>query len=278
MAATRPVTAATRPVIAATRPVTAATRPPMSTARSMMATARPMMATTLTRAGQLRIENDGTDTAAWPGWYVKSAARHFGSQCCKFAGVACKPSGSHPASPVQINNKEEHMEIRYHSGAVCLGALLLFGGGAARAAGPTCESLAGLSLADITITTAHSVPAGSFTAADGEVFAGMPAFCRIAAFAAPTTQSHINFEVWMPQSGWNGKFRGEGSGGSAGSISFSAMASALQRGYATMANDNGHTGSVWTFSAMPEKVTDFGWRAQHVSTVAGKAITQAFYG
>ncbi len=170
------------------------------------------------------------------------------------------------------------MKIRYHSGAVCLGALLLFGGGAARAAGPTCESLAGLSLADITITTAHSVPAGSFTAADGEVFAGMPAFCRIAAFAAPTTQSHINFEVWMPQSGWNGKFRGEGSGGSAGSISFSAMASALQRGYATMANDNGHTGSVWTFSAMPEKVTDFGWRAQHVTTVAGKAITQAFYG
>jgi feruloyl esterase len=150
----------------------------------------------------------------------------------------------------------------------------------ARAAN-NCAGLAALSIAvpNVAITTAQSVPAGTFTAADGEVFNNLPAFCRVVAVATPTTQSLINFEVWMPSNGsWNGKFQGEGSGGSAGAISFFAMAPALVRGYATMSNDNGHTGSVWTFAQFPEKVVDFGHRAQHVTTVAGKAIVKAFYG
>ncbi len=45
-----------------------------------------------------------------------------------------------------------------------------------------------------------------------------------------------------------------------------------------MANDNGHTGSSWTFAQNPEAVLDFGYRAQHVTTVDAKAILQAFYG
>jgi feruloyl esterase len=105
----------------------------------------------------------------------------------------------------------------------------------------------------------------------------LPGFCRVAAFATPTPQSHINFEVWMPINSWNKRFRGEGSGGSAGSIGYSAMANGLQHFYATMANDNGHSGSSWTFAQPPERVVDFGNRAQHVTTIAGKAITEAFY-
>jgi hypothetical protein len=146
------------------------------------------------------------------------------------------------------------------------------------AAAASCSSLAGLSLPNVTITAAQSVPAGTFTAADGEVFQNLPAFCRIAAFATPTPQSHINFEVWMPATGWNSRFRGEGSGGSAGAIGFSAMVDGLTHHYATMANDNGHIGSNWSFSQPGERVVDFGHRAQHVTTVAGKAITTAFYG
>jgi feruloyl esterase len=55
------------------------------------------------------------------------------------------------------------------------------------------------------------------------------------------------------------------------------MANAIARNYATMSNDNGHTGSDWSFSLQPERVNDFGYRAQHVTTVAAKAIIQAFY-
>lgn len=155
-----------------------------------------------------------------------------------------------------------------------LGTLLSYD--TASAAGK-CEGLAALKLPQVTITGAQTVQPGSFSAPDGEVLNNLPGFCRVVAFATPTPQSHINFEVWMPINSWNKRFRGEGSGGSAGSIGYSAMANGLQHLYTTMANDNGHIGSSWTFSQPPERVVDFGNRAQHVTTIAGKAITEAFY-
>jgi len=170
------------------------------------------------------------------------------------------------------------MNTHLSRGLLAAAIALSVAAGASPAAAATCASLAGLSLPDVTITAAQSVPAGTFTAADGEVFPNLPAFCRVAAFATPTPQSHINFEVWMPAAAWNGKFRGEGSGGSAGAIGFGAMVNGLTHNYATMANDNGHIGSNWSFSQPGDRVVDFGHRAQHVTTVAGKAVVAAFYG
>jgi feruloyl esterase len=141
-----------------------------------------------------------------------------------------------------------------------------------------CEGLISLKLPQITISTAQTVQPGSFTTPTGQVINSLPGFCRVVAFATPTPQSHINFEVWLPINSWNKRFRGEGSGGSLGSIGYSAMANGLQHLYTTMANDNGHTGSDWSFAQPPERVVDFGYRAQHVTTVAGKLITEAFYG
>jgi len=148
----------------------------------------------------------------------------------------------------------------------------------ASAVAASCESLASLSLPNITVTAAQTIPAGDYTAANGQTFSNLPTFCRVAATATPTSQSDINFEVWMPPTGtWNGIFRGEGSGGSAGAITFPLMANAIQRSYATMSNDNGHTGSNWSFSLQPERVNDFGYRSQHVTTLAAKAIIRAYY-
>ena len=147
------------------------------------------------------------------------------------------------------------------------------------ASADTCSNLASsLSLTNVTITAAQTIPAGNYTAANGQTFNNLPTFCRVAATATPTSQSNINFEVWMPPAEtWNGIFRGEGSGGSAGAITFPLMANAIARNYATMSNDNGHTGSNWSFSLQPEQVNDFGYRAQHVTTLAAKAVLRAFY-
>jgi feruloyl esterase len=148
----------------------------------------------------------------------------------------------------------------------------------------TCESLAALALPDATITVAESVPAGTFDPpGPPPPISGLPAFCRVVGVATPTRHSVIGFEVWMPLApSWNAKFQGVGSGGSAGAIQYGVLAAALRRDYATMATDNGHIGSSWTFAfpptGHPEKVVDFGYRAQHVTTVAAKAIIQAFYG
>ena len=144
----------------------------------------------------------------------------------------------------------------------------------------TCGSLASLALPDTTITAAQLVPAGAFTAANGQTFT-LPEFCRVAGYSTPSSNSDIQFEVWIPYSTWNNKLEVVGGGGFAGSISFSSMAKALNLGYATASTDTGHQGSgadgSWALGH-PEKVVDFGYRAIHETTVNAKAIVTAYAG
>ena len=53
-----------------------------------------------------------------------------------------------------------------------------------------------------------------------------PAFCRLVGVTTPA----VNFEVWLPLSGWNGNYQSVGNGGMAGTISYASMANALRRG------------------------------------------------
>jgi len=147
------------------------------------------------------------------------------------------------------------------------------------AAAAPCEDLINLALPQTTITAAMSITSGQFDPPPPAApITGLPPFCRVAGVASPTSTSMIGFEIWMPSETWNGKLQGVGSGGSQGSIGYTSIAAGLVRNYATMANDNGHTGGSWTFAQDPEKVIDFGYRAQHVSTQVAKMIVQAFYG
>jgi feruloyl esterase len=151
-----------------------------------------------------------------------------------------------------------------------------------QAASATCESLAFLELPGTTITAAQSIPAGTYTAPDGEVFRGMPAFCRVAATLTPTSDSDIGIEVWMPVSGWNRRFEGVGNGGYAGSIPYAAIAPGVSLGYTTVGTDTGHVASSSDDGSFalghPEKIIDFGFRSIHLMTTIGKQIASAFYG
>ena len=149
----------------------------------------------------------------------------------------------------------------------------------------SCESLASLTLPKTTITMARSVAAGDFDAPPGAGPPGagglrdLPAFCRVAATLAPTADSDIKIEIWMPASGWNGKFQAVGNGGWAGAITYGALAMALRRGYATASTDTGHRGGSGSFAlGHPEKLIDFAYRAVHEMTVKSKAVIAAFYG
>jgi len=152
------------------------------------------------------------------------------------------------------------------------------------AAGPSCESLVKFAAAHATVTLSEEVPAGAFKAPGGggpnaARFATLPAFCRVAATLKPTADSDIKIEVWMPASGWNGKFQAVGNGGWAGTIGYPAMAQALARGYATTSTDTGHStpGASFAFGH-PEKLIDYAWRSEHEMTVTAKSIVNAFYG
>src|SRR5258706_15050327 len=124
----------------------------------------------------------------------------------------------------------------------------------------SCSALAGRAIAPNTaIQSAEYLPDGGTV---GATKVGI-AFCRVNGIATPTPDSHIGFEVWLPpMARWNGNFRGEGSGGSAGAISPGPMREALLTGYATMSTDNGHLdgqgggyGLSWGYKH-PEKMVD----------------------
>ena len=102
-----------------------------------------------------------------------------------------------------------------------------------------------------------------------------PLFAASPATIKPTPDSDIKFEVWMPLTGWNGKFQAVGNGVWSGQIWRPMMAQALARGYATANTDTGHEGDGMDASfalGHPEKVIDFGYRAVHEMTVKSKAI------
>src|SRR6476619_2505318 len=145
----------------------------------------------------------------------------------------------------------------------------------------TCESLKSLSRPNTTILSAALVPVGPFTPEPTPAMQRRLTFelsavaCRVAGVIEP----HVNFEVWMPASGWNGKFQGVGGGGFAGVIAYGAMMRALGRGYATASTDTGHNmpGGSWAMGH-PELVVDFAYRAIHEMTIKSKQIVETFYG
>jgi feruloyl esterase len=152
-------------------------------------------------------------------------------------------------------------------------------------AATSCESLSSLKLPNTTVTSAVTVAAGAFTAPvagrgkQGPSYEDLPAFCRVALTLAPSNDSDIKMELWLPASGWNGNFEANGNGAWTGSIAPATLATELRRGFATAMSDLGHEGGSASFAlGHPEKVIDFGYRATHELAVQSKAIITAFYG
>jgi len=153
---------------------------------------------------------------------------------------------------------------------------------AALAQARPCESLISLSLPDTTITMAQTVTAGALTVSSNfgtDAWADLPAFCRVAATLTPSSDSNIRIEVWIPVSGWHGRFQAVGAGGLAGRIPYRLMARALTAGYATAGTDTGHVGNNADFMPEhPEKLVDFAYRANHEMAVAAKSVISSYYG
>jgi feruloyl esterase len=156
---------------------------------------------------------------------------------------------------------------------------------AARAAA-ACEGLRELAVAHTHIEVAALVAPGAFKPPVPDFpfpadYSQLPAFCRVAGSIQPSADSDIRFELWLPATGWNGRFMQTGNGGAAGGIVYVSLAEPLARGYAVANTDTGHQGMMGDFSwavGHPEKLTDFAYRAVHELTIAGKAITTAYYG
>ena len=177
------------------------------------------------------------------------------------------------------------MLTKLHSTAVILACLSLTAGlNAQTAPSDACSGLARRSLPDTTITAAQAVTTGSFTPPNStNAIANLPPFCRVAGVIAPTTESQILFEVWMPLEKWNGKFAGVGNGGWAGVISYGALGDQLRRGYAAASTNTGHEAAPGLDMARfafekPDRLIDFAYRSHHETVRRAKTLTEAFYG
>jgi feruloyl esterase len=142
------------------------------------------------------------------------------------------------------------------------------------------ELSSSLKLNDTTVTSTRAVQDGHFMPPAGaRAQTDLPAFCRAEMTIAPTPDSDIKAEIWMPLAEWNGKFLTVGNGGWGGSIQYGALADGVRRGYAVASTDTGHTTADASFAIdHPEKLVDFGYRAVHETAVQGKATVAAMYG
>src|ERR1700680_2114364 len=155
--------------------------------------------------------------------------------------------------------------------------------GAPDAPSDKCSNLRNtFSLPNTTITSAQTVPAGTFNPANPGAgttpVTGLPSFCRVIGTLTPTSDSQIGIEVWMPNAGWNGKLQSIGNHNLGGVIYYGDMGRELMRNYAVASSDTGHIGNEAHWGAgHPKKVADFGWRAVHQSTLTAKTLIAAFY-
>ncbi len=183
--------------------------------------------------------------------------------------------------------------------AVLLGAVVAVPSVSAAA---NCESLASLEIPDVTSITAKSFPGGTFQPPDPVGFvptstrphasppiSNLPAFCEVSVVVEPA----INIEIWLPlPSAWTNRFQGVGGGGYAGTISWTALASAVEAGYVTASTDTGHSsfapnnglgGGGFALKQPADTlnvglIQDFAERSELELARKGKAITRAFYG
>src|SRR5258707_14620962 len=149
----------------------------------------------------------------------------------------------YPVGPTKTKTttiREDRM-MRYRS---CLiGAAVAVFAGVAITSTPAmatpCTNLQSLQLQHTTINSAADNTTGVFVPPGSAPITGLPPFCRVTATLTPSSDSAIKIEVWLPESGWNGRFLGTGGGGFQGVITYNELASGIRAGFASTNSDPG---------------------------------------
>jgi feruloyl esterase len=155
---------------------------------------------------------------------------------------------------------------------VIVAVVTMFVAGPAKAATPEqCKALAAQDFHNLLDAPTRVLASTPMPAKDG-----VPAYCRVEGYVAP----QVGIEFHLPMENWNGKFLMQGCGGLCGNLEgIVSCPEAVSRGYACGTTDMGHKSgadALWAYNNL-SAVIDLGYRATHVATVAGKAITEAFY-
>ncbi len=109
-----------------------------------------------------------------------------------------------------------------------------------------------------------------------------PEFCRVHARMTPVEGSEIKVQVWLP-SDWNGKLVGFGGGGFEGGLGAAAISLREPPSARAMPRSSPTPGTIRLPSRngalrQPEKIADFGHRANHLGAMFGKSLSAEYYG
>jgi feruloyl esterase len=149
-----------------------------------------------------------------------------------------------------------------------------------------CAGLAGRRVESGVVETAATIASGGSVVGGETAATNVPvAICRVRLHLSPAAGSDIRVEVWLPAA-WNRKLYGIGGAGFDGSLNPGGgrlLAKAVGEGYAAVATDAGHKQTdppslkLWAHG-QPERVVDFGHRANHLGAVAARQLIAAYYG
>ncbi len=182
----------------------------------------------------------------------------------------------------------QHDRLRHLGGlvAACVLACLCLNCTATAASHPLqdeqtrCAALEQEALPVAGTLSAEAIAAGKLVDPEDRAL-DAPALCRIHGQLTPVPDSHIGVEIWLPASGWNGRYYQLGNGGFAGNFSFASLASELRRGNAVAMTDTGHQADSFDASwaqGHPESVLDYGYRSIQVTAEVAGALIHAYYG
>ncbi|GAB1218257.1 hypothetical protein ATERTT37_007510 [Aspergillus terreus] len=100
-------------------------------------------------------------------------------------------------------------------------------------------------------------------------------------------EDNVLIQVWLPQTGWNGRFQATGGGGYATGQNRTYLEPAVALGYAAAQTDGGHVENTrspasWALNDQGQVdstlLLNFASRSLHDMAVVGKAVTRSFYG
>ena len=151
---------------------------------------------------------------------------------------------------------------------------------AARSDGLSAAAVACEALPTTDFTTIQDAPTQVTEARVVDAAGDVPAHCRVEGYVSP----NVGIVLRLPSSStWNGNFLEASIGGYGGSTENQVAwcEEALRRSYACLTHDTGHTGwnlkASWAYNNLQAEF-DYGIRGHYVAALAGKAITEHYYG
>ena len=146
--------------------------------------------------------------------------------------------------------------------------------------GTAVESVTAISVPAGTYQVPGAPPLGGFPVAD------VPAHCEVTVtLTHPGLDDHAKVQVWLPQTGWNGRFQAVGGAAYQANDQGSGLAAGVKQGYAVATTDAGVSNAFdtsWALNSAGQINTgllqNFASRSVHEMTVVSKQVVADVYG